>query len=118
MFEKDWLKPGWPERLVAEFESRDKLTRVDVIKVCGNSFFVNPWVALRTHGFMLKPTGEKDLAAKGHPPFYQMISKPSYMVERVPVQLCSHDELKWGRKREVIGGTEIVVCGRCREECP
>ena len=29
---------------------------------------------------------------------------------------CSHDELKWGRKREYLGGKEIVVCGRCREE--
>jgi len=29
---------------------------------------------------------------------------------------CSHDELKWGRKKEIIGGREITVCGRCREE--
>ena len=32
--------------------------------------------------------------------------------------ICSHDELKWGRKREIIGGQEIVVCGGCREEMP
>lgn len=31
---------------------------------------------------------------------------------------CSHDELKWGRKIEVLGGKEIIVCGRCREEMP
>ena len=31
---------------------------------------------------------------------------------------CSHDELKWGRKKELLGGKEIVVCGRCREEIP
>lgn len=31
---------------------------------------------------------------------------------------CTHDELKWGRKKEVIGGQEITVCGRCREEMP
>jgi hypothetical protein len=30
--------------------------------------------------------------------------------------ICSHDELKWGRKKEIIGGREIIVCGRCREE--
>src|ERR1017187_5373721 len=83
VFENDWLKPGWPERLAAEFESRGKLTRVDVIKVCGHAFFVNPWVTLRAHGFILKPTGKKDVAAKGPPPFYQMISKPSYMTKRV-----------------------------------
>ena len=35
-----------------------------------------------------------------------------------PYKLCSHDELKWGRKKEIIGGKEIVVCGRCREEMP
>ena len=29
---------------------------------------------------------------------------------------CTHDELKWGRKKEIIGGREITVCGRCREE--
>ena len=34
----------------------------------------------------------------------------------MPVNNCSHDELKWGRKKEVIGGKEITVCGRCREE--
>jgi hypothetical protein len=33
-----------------------------------------------------------------------------------PHKPCSHDELKWGRKLEVIGGREITVCGRCREE--
>lgn len=33
-----------------------------------------------------------------------------------PPSLCSHDELKWGRKKETIGGKEITVCGRCREE--
>ena len=32
--------------------------------------------------------------------------------------LCSHNELKWGRKIEIFGGKEIVVCGRCREEVP
>ena len=31
---------------------------------------------------------------------------------------CSHDELRWGRKKEVVGGKEIIVCGRCREELP
>jgi hypothetical protein len=29
---------------------------------------------------------------------------------------CTHDELKWGRKKEIIGGKEITVCGRCRED--
>jgi hypothetical protein len=33
-----------------------------------------------------------------------------------PYKLCTHDELKWGRKKEVFGGKEITVCGRCREE--
>lgn len=33
-----------------------------------------------------------------------------------PHRPCSHDELKWGRKKEIIGGQEITVCGRCREE--
>jgi hypothetical protein len=32
------------------------------------------------------------------------------------VNICTHDELKWGRKKEVIGGKEITVCGRCRED--
>jgi hypothetical protein len=35
-----------------------------------------------------------------------------------PHKPCSHDELRWGRKREIIGGVEITVCGRCREEIP
>lgn len=29
---------------------------------------------------------------------------------------CTHDELKWGRKAEYIGGRKIIVCGRCRKE--
>ena len=29
---------------------------------------------------------------------------------------CTHDEVKWGRKKEFIGGKEITVCARCREE--
>jgi len=33
-----------------------------------------------------------------------------------PLRPCTHDELKWGRKKEYIGGREITVCGRCREE--
>jgi hypothetical protein len=33
-----------------------------------------------------------------------------------PLAPCSHDELKWGRKKEIIGGKEITVCGRCRED--
>ncbi len=35
-----------------------------------------------------------------------------------PPSLCSHDELKWGRKIEILGGKDIIVCGRCREEVP
>jgi hypothetical protein len=34
----------------------------------------------------------------------------------IGVNICTHDELKWGRKKEVIGGKEITVCGRCRED--
>ncbi len=33
-----------------------------------------------------------------------------------PYKPCSHDEIKWGRKNKIIGGKEITVCGRCREE--
>lgn len=32
------------------------------------------------------------------------------------IGLCSHDEIRWGRNKETIGGKEITVCGRCREE--
>jgi hypothetical protein len=38
------------------------------------------------------------------------------MTPNSPPQICSHDELKWGRNKEFLGGKEIIVCGRCREE--
>ena len=38
------------------------------------------------------------------------------MSVRHGINLCTHDELKWGRKKEIIGGKEITVCGRCRED--
>ena len=91
MVEKDWVKPRWPERLVAEFEAQGKLTRVDVIKICGDSFFVNPWVMLRKHGFRLEATGEKDVTKGWNPPFYRMLGKPSYMDERVKI-MATHIE--------------------------
>ena len=105
MFEKDWVKPRWPERLVAEFEAHGKLTRIDVIRVCGGSFFVNPWVMLRAHGFRLEPTGEKAVT-KGHPPFYRMLGKPSYMDERVKI-MATHIERTLER-RAVDSGMEPI----------
>jgi hypothetical protein len=77
-----WKRVNWPDLLVEAFEA-GPLTRNDVIRICGDYFFVNPWSLIRQHGFVIEPTGTKSYGELNNPPYYRMISKPSYMLEQV-----------------------------------
>jgi hypothetical protein len=81
----DWKKADWPTLLVAEFEARGELTMHDVIRVCGEMFCADPWGIVRQQGFVVEPTGRKDRSRSHNPRYFRMVSKPSWLDEKVTI---------------------------------